>query len=112
MQQHRLMSLLLKNQMGASALAHELGISLPAVSRMIQPLIEEGWILKLVNQEDKRNCILKLTPLGSKTLLESKKNSQGQLSQKIANLKDSEKKIIIEAFDIFRKLKSFSEENV
>lgn len=105
LQQHRLMSLLLKKELHPGMLAQELSISSPAVSRMIHPLIEIGWIQKAIDPNDKRNFLLSLTKLGSKTLKDSKKKSQGLLALKIAKLTDLEQIKIIEAFEIIKKLK-------
>lgn len=49
-------------------LAEKLEVSPPAVSRMLRNMEEQGWIQRVVEQRDRRNTRVLMTPQGEKIL--------------------------------------------
>jgi DNA-binding MarR family transcriptional regulator len=50
----------------ASVLCEIQGVSLPAMSRMVDTLVRKGLLLRTDNTEDRRQVVLKLSPAGRK----------------------------------------------
>lgn len=104
LQQHRVMALLTKGGRSTTQIADELGVSLPAISRMTQNLFKSGWLKKEISKEDKRQSILTLTKLGQEVISKSQTQSMGQLVPRLDQLSTKEKNTLIEAFEILNKL--------
>lgn len=51
-------------QIKMSELANKIGISTPSLSRMVKGLEEKGYLKRVVDEEDRRNTYVCLTPKG------------------------------------------------
>ena len=56
-----------------SELAEALGVSSPAVSRMLRRLDGRGWVERQINPGDRRNIQVSITPQGQRQLDETQK---------------------------------------
>lgn len=104
LQQSRLLSLLLDENLTPSEVAEKLGVSLPAISRMIKPFIENKWIIKATNNQDQRSAQLKLTAVGKKKLISSQSAFKENLKSPIQDLSEGDKKALIKAFEIMKSM--------
>lgn len=106
LQQHRVLATLVEIPRSTTELADELGVSLPAISRMIQHLIDSGWVKKETSREDKRQVVLSLTKQGLQTVRQSRDQSVQKLIPKLNELSNEQKNTLIKAFEILNSLAS------
>jgi DNA-binding MarR family transcriptional regulator len=66
--QRRLLARLRRGPRTAGALAAELGIAAPTVTRQLQKLEDAGLLARAVDEGDRRRVIVKLTPSGERLL--------------------------------------------
>ncbi|HPI40778.1 MAG TPA: MarR family transcriptional regulator [Pseudobdellovibrionaceae bacterium] len=104
LQQMRLLSLLQKSAQSTSDLAESLSVSLPAISRMTQMMIDSGWLEKEISKKDRRQIKISLTPMGRSLLKEAQELSLSKLLPQLKNLSQNEKKTILKAFEIIDQL--------
>lgn len=106
LQQHRVLATLIDIPRSTTELADELGVSLPAISRMIQHLVDSGWVKKETSREDKRQVVLSLTKQGVQTIRQSREHSVQKLVPKLTELSNDQKQTVIKAFEILNTLAS------
>ena len=104
LQQQRVMTLLIDETRSTSEIAAELNVTVPAISRMTQQLIQDGWIKKDIAQEDRRQCRLSLTPSGRSAVKRSREEAYSKLIPKLSVLSEKQKRTLVEAFSILNKL--------
>jgi DNA-binding MarR family transcriptional regulator len=80
-----------------STVADYIGSSLPAASRMIDGLVAKSLIVRKQCCKDRRQVSLELTPVGLEALLESRKATREQLSQRLSNLSVADKEAVMKA---------------
>lgn len=69
-----------------SDVADFIGLSLPAMSRMVDGLVDKGLIDRRTCQNDRRHVRLCITPVGEITVAESRQLAQQQLAEVIGRL--------------------------
>lgn len=62
--QFGLLTLLRQEPLTSTELAHKWGVSAPTMSKMVQLLVEHGWVTREEDPTDRRRKILSLTPEG------------------------------------------------
>jgi len=88
---------------GASSvndLANHLGITMAAVSQLLDPLIAAGLVLRSVNPKDRRMKLIALTEKGQGLVEKSMKNRHAWLSELSNVLSDSEKEELLPAINL------------
>jgi len=83
-----------------SALAEQLGLSLPATSRMVQVLVQRGLLERAAGSGDRRCVALSLTARGRTSLRAARRATQAALARRFEVLSASECARISEAMDI------------
>ncbi|HYL07082.1 MAG TPA: MarR family transcriptional regulator [Candidatus Udaeobacter sp.] len=66
--QRRLLRRLREGPRSAGALASELGVAAPSLTRQLQKLEDKGLIVRTMDPEDRRRVVVTLTPAGDKVL--------------------------------------------
>lgn len=66
--QRRLLRRLRDSPRSAGALASELGVSAPSLTRQLQKLEDNGLIVRAIDPEDRRRVVVTLSAAGAKTL--------------------------------------------
>jgi DNA-binding MarR family transcriptional regulator len=80
-----------------SAVAENLGSSLPTASRIVSGLVSKGLIIRKTCSDDRRQCSLRLTATGRAALNEGRRATQEQLAAELARLSERERGIVAEA---------------
>lgn len=73
-------------QCSLSEVADFIGLSLPAMSRMVDGLVDNGLVDRRTCQNDRRHIRLSMTPLGEKTVVESRQLALEQLAEVVGQL--------------------------
>lgn len=84
-----------------------LGVSEAASSRMIDHLVQEGYIQKKTNTADKRQSDLSLTPKGDKFNTVVRKDAKKRIEAKLQTLSEEEQFKVVEALKILQKTSLF-----
>ena len=75
-------------------LAEKLGVSVPAMSRMVSALTERGLIVRSVCRDDRRENHIKLTHAGLSLVDETRHRATEKLAKKIAELSEADKNVL------------------
>jgi MarR family transcriptional regulator for hemolysin len=73
-------------QSSLSDAADFIGLSLPAMSRMVDGLVDKGYLDRRTCQTDRRHVRLTVTSLGETALAESRRIAQEQLAEVVGQL--------------------------
>ncbi len=90
-----------------SGLGDKLGITYPAVSQMLDRLVDEDLIMRTEDPDDRRSKKIVLTENGTKTLQDIMKARQASFIEMSEKLTEEEKAKVKEAFDLL--LEKFNE---
>jgi DNA-binding MarR family transcriptional regulator len=85
-------------------LAELMGMSAPSMTRLVEIMLEAGWVDRLPDPEDQRALLVRLSPLGHKTLETLRDESAGQLSEELTELTGDERAALAAAVPVLRKL--------
>ncbi|HXT11593.1 MAG TPA: MarR family transcriptional regulator [Candidatus Angelobacter sp.] len=85
-----------------SAVAEHLGVSLPAMSRLMNGLVNGGWVKRETVSENRRQVALALTARGRADLEKLRGQIRRQLSQRLSPLSAEERKTICSAMQLLR----------
>lgn len=77
-----------------SGLGEEFGVTNAAVSQVLEKLVQQGFVLRTEDPQDRRHKVLVLTAEGKQIALESQKERQKWLVQLINSLSPEEKELI------------------
>jgi DNA-binding MarR family transcriptional regulator len=80
-----------------SAVAENLGASLPTASRIVSGLVSKGLITRETSLADRRQCSLQLSPTGRAALNEGRRATQERLAAELARLNERERGVVAEA---------------
>jgi len=83
-------------------LSDHIGVSLPAISRMVDVLVNKGFIQRLPSIHDRRQTPLRVTPKGRRYYVQSRSFAEKSVTHRISQLDDSKKHLLIEALSILR----------
>ena len=103
MQQFRAL-VTMKHHQGASLslVSEHLGSTLSATSKLIDGLVERGYIRRETATDDRRRLILAISEAGEKTLESAHLEAISRLAQRLVLLTDSERAMVILAMDLLR----------
>lgn len=102
-QQFRAMSIILDSQMPSlSDVSERLGTTLSSASRMIESLVERGYVVRKADVEDRRKLVLALTKEGKTAMDEVKNITISTMADKLSSFTASERAVITLAMDLIR----------
>ncbi len=84
-------------------LGEKLGVSEAAVSRMIDILVLEKLIKKIVNEDDRRNKVLSLTANGKKLFEKITSSARGRLAEKLELMDKKDREAAIFGLEVLQK---------
>jgi DNA-binding MarR family transcriptional regulator len=87
-----------------SAVADRVGLSLPAMSRLIDGLVERDLVRRDESPEDRRRITLHLTTLGKELIRTARAGAQARLAEALAAITPSERAEIAMAMQRLRPL--------
>jgi DNA-binding MarR family transcriptional regulator len=82
---------------GLSDLADDIGVSPPAVSKLIDGLVERGLVLRTVQEDDRRRVGLAVSPAGLRALDKVRAAVQGRVAGRLAGLSAGERTTLHDA---------------
>jgi DNA-binding MarR family transcriptional regulator len=85
-------------------LAELMNVSAPSMTRLVEILVEAGWVERTRDPDDQRALRIAVTSLGQKTLDTLREESDTQLSTELADLTEDERSALIAAMPVLRKL--------
>jgi DNA-binding MarR family transcriptional regulator len=101
--QFRLLHMLHKDpERSLSDFADDLGISVPAASKMVDGLVERGLVQRGADADDRRRIALALTAEGSAVMKEAKKGLEARMATALTGLTASESNTLAKALDLLR----------
>ena len=83
-----------------SDVADFIGLSLPAMSRLIDGLVEQKLVKRRTCDEDRRHVRLSLTAAGRATLADARQRAQAHIASAIKQLTPEQKASVVEAMRI------------
>jgi DNA-binding MarR family transcriptional regulator len=96
--QFRVLSFIRRNpQTSLTDLADYIGLTLPSISKMVDGLVERGWVSRVECAADRRKVTLTLTAAGETMLAASNARTQERLSRRLTELSNSERANITDA---------------
>ncbi len=87
-----------------SAVADRVGLSLPAMSRLIDGLVSRDLVLREESPEDRRRVTLRLTSLGRELVRTARTGAQTRLADALAGLSASQRGEVVAAMQRLRLL--------
>jgi DNA-binding MarR family transcriptional regulator len=73
-----------------SDLARYHAVSLPTISKSVDMLVRRGWVERSVNERDRRQSMVRLTPKGRRVLTEIKQKTEEHVARTLAPLAPAE----------------------
>lgn len=92
----------LKRHEGASLslLAKHLGSSISSTSKLVDGLVERGYVSREIAPEDRRRIVLALTQSGEATLESVHRDGVGYLAEMLTTLSASQRATVMQAMDM------------
>ncbi len=87
-----------------SAVADRVGLSLPAMSRLIDGLVERDLVQREESPDDRRRITLRLTSLGRDLVRTARAGAQAHLAEVLADLSPSQRGEVVSALQRLRPL--------
>jgi MarR family transcriptional regulator for hemolysin len=87
-----------------SAVADHLDLSLPTVSRMVNGLVERGYMQRRSSEDDRRHVSLSLRARGQSVMREARTATQTFLMQKLRHLTAGQRQAMVTAMDALREV--------
>jgi DNA-binding MarR family transcriptional regulator len=101
--QFRLLHMLHKDpERSLSDFADDLGVSVPASSKMVDGLVERGFVERAADAADRRRLSLALTPQGVAVMKEAKKGLEARMAEALAGIGAAESAALAKALDLLR----------
>ena len=87
-----------------SAVAEHLDLSLPTVSRMVNGLVERGYMQRRSSEDDRRHVSLSLRPRGQAVMQQARTATQNFLMEKLRHLTAAQRQALVTAMDALREV--------
>ncbi len=87
-----------------SDFADDLGVSVPAASKMVDGLVERGFVGRTADATDRRKLSLVLTQGGVVVMKEAKKGLEARMAEALAGLPPTEAAALAKALETLRQL--------
>jgi len=85
-----------------SAAADFIGLSLPAMSRLVDGLVEQRLVKRRACDEDRRHVRLSITSTGEATLSEAREQAKAQIAVALAKLSRKRQEAVMGAMTLMR----------
>jgi DNA-binding MarR family transcriptional regulator len=85
-----------------SAVADFVGLSLPAMSRLVDGLVDKGLMQRRPCRDDRRQVRLSITPPGEAAITEARQLAQAQLAEAVAPLTQEQRVALIATMAFLR----------
>jgi DNA-binding MarR family transcriptional regulator len=85
-------------------LADLMGVSAPSMTRLVEIMLEAGWVDRVRDPADQRAFLVRLSPVGRKTLETLRDESVVQLAADLDDLTPDERTALAAAVPVLRKL--------
>jgi len=85
-----------------SAAAEFIGLSLPAMSRLVDGLVEQRLVKRRACDEDRRHVRLSITSTGEATLSEAREQAKAQIAVALAKLSRKRQEAVMGAMTLMR----------
>jgi DNA-binding MarR family transcriptional regulator len=85
-----------------SAVADFVGLSLPAMSRLVDGLVDKGLMQRRPCSDDRRQVRLSITPPGEAAITEARQLAQARLAEAVAPLTQVQRAALIETMAVLR----------
>jgi DNA-binding MarR family transcriptional regulator len=101
--QFRLLHMLHKDpERSLSDFADDLGVSVPAASKMVDGLVDKGLVERASDSADRRRLSLALSPQGVATMKEAKKGLESRMAAALSSLTAAESAALAKALETLR----------
>jgi DNA-binding MarR family transcriptional regulator len=74
-----------------SELARHKAVTLPTISRSVDMLVRRGWVERCVDESDRRQTLVRLTPAGQRLLADCRRRFEDLIAVKLAGLSDDQR---------------------
>jgi DNA-binding MarR family transcriptional regulator len=78
-----------------SDVARHKGVSLPTISKSVDMLVKRGWVERFVDDTDRRQTLVRLTPAGRRVLAECRRRVEESLEIRLASLPEEDREQIV-----------------
>jgi len=85
-------------------LAEGMGVSIAAMSRMVDGLVKRGYLSRAPSETDRRSVVIRPTDLGRATLARIRKAAEKALVKRLDVLTEAEQAEVLRAFDLLERL--------
>src|SRR4051794_535794 len=85
-----------------SAAADFIGLSLPAMSRLVEGMVEHGLMDRRPCEDDRRHVRLSVTPAGESALTEARQLAQAGLSEAVTHVTPGQREAIVKTMQVLR----------
>jgi DNA-binding MarR family transcriptional regulator len=87
-----------------SAVADNLGLSLPAASRLVTGLVRKGFVARKSRPGDRRQMSLELTSRGRTVLTTVRRDTEERVASEIQHLSEEERTTVVNAMNTLRQV--------
>ncbi len=85
-----------------SALAEHIGLTLPSMSKLVDGLVEDGFVNRGEDRADRRRLVLCLTPEGREAVESARARTQAYLAERLSALPAEEQAAVAAAMSALR----------
>ncbi len=85
-------------------LAERIGVSVPAMSRLVDGLVEGEFVVRFPETRDRRQVRLELSPSGRRKFQRLKKHTQSLFSARFSELGETDRRKLREGLEVLGKL--------
>ena len=85
-----------------SAVADYIGLSAPAMSRLVDGLVEVGMMRRAASDDDRRHVKLSVTARGEAAVREARGLAQAELAEAVSGLKPRQRADVVQALRLLR----------
>jgi len=78
-----------------SDVARHKGVSLPTISKSVDMLVKRGWVERFVDDTDRRQTLVRLTPAGRRVLADCRRRIEEALEVRLAELPEVDREQIV-----------------
>jgi DNA-binding MarR family transcriptional regulator len=78
-----------------SDVARHKGVSLPTISKSVDMLVKRGWVERFVDDTDRRQTLVRLTPAGRRVLADCRRRVEESLELRLAELPEADREQIV-----------------
>ncbi len=82
-----------------SELARHQAVSLPTVSKSVDTLVRRGWVERWIDQADRRQTLVRLTPRGRRVLYAMRRRAERRLADVLAPLTPGDRAQLVHTVD-------------